>query len=126
MTIGLRISQGRLVAGLEMVVDLVSPVSDPPNVDTEVVWFLWSGADGEGMPLLYRYGGYLDEAPVSGAVVELGRLLDPQAGHSGGEGDALVNDSLASSHQPADDAVKFLGQKDDGEENQPLPECRGV
>ena len=58
-----------------MVVHLVGPVAHPPDVDTEVVRVLGGRADREGMPLVDGDGGDLDEAPVPGAVVELGWLL---------------------------------------------------
>ena len=84
MAAGLLVSQDRLAGGgLEVVVDLVGPVSHPSDVDTEVVRVLRGRADGEGMPLVDGDGGDLDEAPVPRAVVELGRLLDPQRRHPG-------------------------------------------
>ena len=39
------------VVSLEMFIQLVCPVAHPPDVDTEVIRILRSGADGERMPL---------------------------------------------------------------------------
>ena len=109
-----------------MVVHLVGPVAHPSDVDTEVVWVLGGRADGEGMPLVDGDGGDLDEAPVPWAVVELGRLLDPETGDSGGQGDALVNDGVAAAEQEGDDPIELLRDEDDGEEDHPLPEAGRV
>ena len=109
-----------------MLVDLVSPVTHPPDVDTEVVRVLWGGADGEGMPLVDGDGRYLDEAPVPGAVVKLGRLPDLEGGDPGGEAGPLFYHRHPPAHQPADHSVELLGYEYNGEEDKPLPECWSV
>ena len=39
-----------------MLEDLVGPVTHTADVNTEVVWVLGCRADGEGVPLVDRYG----------------------------------------------------------------------
>ena len=68
----------------------------------------------------------LDEAPISGTVVELGRLLDLEICDLGGQGDALVDDGVAAAEEEGDDPVELLRDEDDGEEDHPLPEAGRV
>ena len=68
----------------------------------------------------------LDEAPISGTVVELGRLLDLEICDLGGQGDALVDDGVAAAEQEGDDPVELLRDEDDSEEDHPLPEAGRV
>ena len=64
---------------MEVFVEFIGPVTHTSDMDAEVVWIFWSGADGEGMPLMLGDGGDLDKTPVSRTVVELAGLLDLQA-----------------------------------------------
>ena len=68
----------------------------------------------------------LDEAPISGTVVELGRLLDLEICDLGGQGDTLVDDGVAAAEEEGDDPVELLRDEDDGEEDHPLPEAGRV
>ena len=76
--------------------------------------------------LLLSNGGDLDEDPVAGGEVEVGRLGDDEVGHLGGQDDALRDGRLAHAHHRGDLPVDHLQQEDDPGAHDPLPEVGGV
>ena len=58
-------------------------MSDHPDVEGDDVGLLWSGADGEGMPLERRDCWDVDEDVVSGLEGKMRRSLDHQAHNAG-------------------------------------------
>ena len=82
--------------------------------------------DCERMPLKSRNLGDLDEDPVAGAVVELGRLFDLKASDPARERDALRDRSCPPPKKGRDCSVDQLNSPDTAKCNKPLPEIWGV
>ena len=126
---------------LEVIVKLVRPLTDPPDMDAEGIlhlersimlevlflhFHLRCRTDCERMPLKSRNLGDLDEDPVARAVVELGRLFDLKASDPARERDALRDRSCPPPKKGRDCSVDQLNSPDTAKCNKPLPEIRGV
>ena len=74
---------------LVVVVQLVGPVADSPDVQGEGAFLLRGRANGERVPLEGGYLRDLDLDPVARAVLEVFRFSDHQLSHPAVEIDGL-------------------------------------
>ncbi len=71
------------------------PVVSLPDVEGEGVRLLWGRGDGEGMPLKLSNRRNVEVDIVAGLEGEVGRPLDDEVHHLGGEDDASGDVALA-------------------------------
>ena len=127
----------------EVVVELVRPLTDPPDVHTKrilnlgkgldnarskrnILYHLWSRTDREGVPLESCNLRNFDEDPVARAIVELGRLSDLETGDPAGKRDSLRYRGRSSAEEGRDRPVGQLNAPDAAKGNEPLPKVRSM
>ena len=115
-----------LLLRLKVLVEPPRPVSDDPDVKADGVALLRRRADGEGVPLERGDGRDVDEDVVAGLEGKVGRPLDDQGHHLGGEDDAGGHPGLALVGQALGDPADLLDGKHHRRHDEPLPKVGRV